>query len=76
MPSLGWSGMTQSRPTEGSQVRINTPIAMPQSEGTNAGCNADSARTPSGLACLRISRDGSNAVRSIVTDLSTIAFYS
>ena len=68
--------MTKSRPAEGLQIRINKPIAMPQSEDTHVGCNTEATRTPSGFDCLRFFRDGSNAIRSMVTDLSTIALHS
>ena len=67
--------MIQSRPAQGLQKRMNSFIAIPQSEGRDAGCNADSARTSSGPECPRIFHDGSYTIRSIVTDISTIAPY-
>ena len=66
--------MIQIHPAQGLQIRIKLSIAMPQSEGTYASCDADSARTPSGFDCLRTFRDGSNAIRSMVTDLSPLHF--
>ena len=75
MLSLGRGGMTQSRPAQGLQMRTSLSIAAQQSEGTYAGCNADVTRISSDFECLRIFRNGSYAMRSTVTEISTIAFY-
>ena len=57
MVSLGRGGMTQNRPAQGLQMRTSLSIAVQQSEGTYAGCNANAARISSGFECLRIVRN-------------------